>query len=175
MAAITIAVVGAGRDATTEQLADAHEVGRLLAAAGATVVCGGLGGVMEAAARGASEGGGTTVGILPGSDRAAANPYLTVAIPTGLREARNTIVVRSADAVIAVGGEYGTLSEIGFALKLGIPVIGLGTWELRRGGRTDTGVQVTADPADAVSAALQQARSSENPPRTSTAGGEDQT
>ena len=171
MTGITIAVVGAGRDATAKQLADAQEVGRRLAAAGATVVCGGLGGVMDAAARGAAQAGGIVVGILPGTDRAAANPHLTVAIPTGLGEARNTIVVRCADAVVAVGGEYGTLSEIGFALKLGIPVVGIGTWELRRGGRIDDAIQVASDAAEAVAAALARAADSDSPPQTSTAGG----
>lgn len=153
MAAIVVAVIGPG-DATAEQIATAEDVGRRLAAAGAGVVCGGLGGVMEAVARGAASGGATVVGILPGGDRTAGNRHLTVAIPTGLGEARNTLVVRSADAVIAVGGGYGTLSEIGFALKIGTPVIGLGTWELRRDGVIDEGIVVVADPAQAVTAAI---------------------
>jgi uncharacterized protein (TIGR00725 family) len=105
-------------------------VGRALAEAGAVVVCGGLGGVMEAACRGAKEAGGTTVGILPGHDRAEANPYVDVAIATGFGEARNALVVRAADALIAVGGEYGTLSEIALALKARKPVVGLGSWDL---------------------------------------------
>jgi uncharacterized protein (TIGR00725 family) len=132
----TIAVVGAGV-ATREEQAVARDVGRLLAQAGAPVVCGGRGGVMEAVCRGAHEAGGTTVGILPGSDRADANPYVDVVIPTGLGEARNAVVVRAADGVIAVGGGYGTLSEIAFALKLGLPVVGVRTWELSHGGRRD--------------------------------------
>jgi uncharacterized protein (TIGR00725 family) len=124
-----VAVVGPG-EATAEEIATAEEVGRLLAARGAVVVCGGLGGVMEAACRGAKEGGGRTVGILPGGDRAAANPHVDVAIATGLGEARNALVVRAADVVIAVGGAYGTLSEIALALKTGTPVVGVRSWEL---------------------------------------------
>jgi uncharacterized protein (TIGR00725 family) len=126
-----IAVVGAAR-ADQPELDQAEAVGRALAEAGAVVVCGGLGGVMEAACRGAREAGGTTLGLLPGSDRSAANPWVSVAVPTGLGEARNALVVRAADAVIAVAGEYGTLSEIALALKAGKPVVGIGTWDLGR-------------------------------------------
>jgi uncharacterized protein (TIGR00725 family) len=97
-------------------------------------VCGGLGGVMEAACRGATGAGGLTVGILPGLDRGAANRFVGVAVPTGLGEARNALVVRMADAVVAVDGEYGTLSEIALALKAGKPVVGVATWELARAG-----------------------------------------
>src|SRR3954453_18071791 len=124
-----VAVVGPG-EATPEQIATAEEVGRLLAERGAVLVCGGLGGVMEAACRGAKEGGGRTVGILPGGDRAAANPHVGVVIATGLGEARNALVVRAADALIAVGGAYGTLSEIALALKAGKPVLGVRSWEI---------------------------------------------
>jgi uncharacterized protein (TIGR00725 family) len=124
-----VAVVGPG-EASPEQEAMAEEVGRLLARRGAVVVCGGLGGVMEAACRGARGEGGIAVGILPGLDRGAANPHVSVAVPTGLGEARNALVVRAADAMIAVGGAYGTLSEIALALKAGKPVVGLGTWEI---------------------------------------------
>jgi uncharacterized protein (TIGR00725 family) len=122
-------------------------VGRGLAERGVAVVCGGLGGVMEAACRGAKRAGGTTIGILPGSDRAAANEYVDVAIPTGLGEARNAIVVRAADALVAVGGGYGTLSEIAFALKAGRRVVGLGTWDV-------DGVEAAASPAAAVEAVM---------------------
>ena len=122
-------------------------MGRLLAARGAVVVCGGLGGVMEAACRGAKEGGGTTVGILPGSERSAANEFVDVAVPTGLGEARNAFVVRAADALIAVGGGYGTLSEIALALKAGKPVVGLGSWEIE-------GVRGADTPEAAVEAVL---------------------
>jgi uncharacterized protein (TIGR00725 family) len=125
----------------------AEEVGRLLARRGAVVVCGGLGGVMEAACRGASREGGTTVGVLPGLDRGAANPFVSVAVATGLGEARNALVVRAADALIAVGGAYGTLSEIALALKAGKPVIGLGTWEI-------DGVERVEGPDAAVNMAL---------------------
>jgi uncharacterized protein (TIGR00725 family) len=126
-----VAVVGSGTCSPQEEHA-AEQVGSLLARAGAVVVCGGLSGVMEAACRGARHEGGLTVGILPGGDRGAANPDVVVAIATGLGELRNGLVVRAADAVIAVGGEFGTLSEIGFALKLGKRVIGLATWQLSR-------------------------------------------
>jgi uncharacterized protein (TIGR00725 family) len=124
-----VAVVGPG-EATPEEIATAEEVGRLLAERGAVLVCGGLGGVMEAACRGAKERGGQTVGILPGGDRAAANPHVDVAIATGLGEARNALVVRAADVLIAVGGAYGTLSEIALALKTGTPVVGIRSWDL---------------------------------------------
>jgi uncharacterized protein (TIGR00725 family) len=141
-----VAVVGPGA-ASPEQEAVAEEVGRLLARRGAVVVCGGLGGVMEAACRGASREGGTTVGVLPGLDRGAANPFVSVAVATGLGEARNALVVRAADALIAVGGAYGTLSEIALALKAGKPVIGLGTWEI-------DGVERVEGPDAAVNMAL---------------------
>ena len=108
---------------------------------------GGLGGVMEAACRGARDAGGTTIGILPGADRSAANAYVDVAIPTGLGEARNALVVRAADALIAVGGAYGTLSEIALALKAGKRVVGLGTWEI-------DGVEAAASPEAAVETVL---------------------
>ncbi|HEY3190431.1 MAG TPA: TIGR00725 family protein [Solirubrobacteraceae bacterium] len=124
-----IAVVGPG-DATPQQERDAEVVGHELAAAGAIVVCGGLGGVMAAACRGAQSAGGVTVGLLPGHDRSTANPWLTVAIATGMGELRNGLVVRAADAVVAVAGGFGTLSEIALALKLGRPVVGLGTWDI---------------------------------------------
>lgn len=123
-----LAVVGAG-DAPSEVVALAAEVGREIARAGATLVCGGLGGVMEGAARGAREAGGRTVGILPGSDASAANPWIELAIATGIGEARNAVVVGTADGVIALAGEGGTLAEIGFALKLGRPVVALRSWE----------------------------------------------
>lgn len=156
--ALTIAVVGAGTPAPTTDLL-AEEVGRRVAEAGALVVCGGLGGVMAAACRGAVEAGGTTVGILPGEDPSGANPWVRVAVPTGLGELRNGLVVRAADALVAVGGEYGTLSEIALALKLGRPVVGLGTWRLiGPGGEEDRSVVVAADPEGAVSLALELAR-----------------
>ncbi len=148
-----VAVVGPGA-AGPELEAIAERVGARVARRGAVVVCGGLGGVMAAACKGAKGAGGTTVGVLPGSDRSAANPFVDVVVATGLGEARNTVVVRSADAVVAVGGGYGTLSEIGFALKLGRPVVGLGTWDLARRGRPDDGILTAADPEEAVDTAL---------------------
>jgi uncharacterized protein (TIGR00725 family) len=135
--------------ATDEQRAWAEELGRRLAEAGAIVVCGGLGGVMDAVAQGAGRAGGTVIGILPGETRAGASPHLTVAIPTGMGEARNALIARAADVVIAVGGEWGTLSEIALARKMGTPVIGLGTWDLGRGG-----VRQAVSPEEAVRLAL---------------------
>ena len=125
---MNISVIGAGTcDEHTYQVAE--KVGQLIAQKGAILVSGGLGGVMEAASKGAKEAGGTTVGILPGVSKDDANRYITVPVTTGLNHARNVIVVRSADAVIAVSGEYGTLSEIAIALKIGKPVIGINTWD----------------------------------------------
>jgi uncharacterized protein (TIGR00725 family) len=152
-----VAVVGAGAP-DTRIAALAEEVGRLLARSGAVVVCGGLGGVMEAACRGAKSEGGTTVGILPGTDRGDANPWIDVAIPTGLGEARNALVVRAADVLIAIGGEYGTLSEIALALKTGKPVVGIDTWELSRAGSGRLEIVRAATPAEAVEQALELVR-----------------
>jgi len=151
---VIIAVIGAGScPANVAGLAE--EVGRLLAQEGATVVCGGLGGVMEAACRGARSAGGQTIGILPGRSRRDANPFVDIPVVTGMGEARNVIVVGSSQAVIAVSGGYGTLSEIAHALKLGIPVVGLNSWDLSKQGAQDGDriVQAT-DAADAVQKAL---------------------
>lgn len=120
-------------EATEREYDDAVAIGRVIALSGHTIVCGGRQGVMEAAARGATEAGGTAIGILPGYDANESNPYLTHRIPTGLGHARNTIVVASGDAVIAIGGGFGTLSEIGLALKMGKPVVHLNSWELEPG------------------------------------------
>jgi uncharacterized protein (TIGR00725 family) len=128
----------------------AFEVGRLIAGAGAVLVCGGMSGIMEHAARGAKSAGGTTIGILPGSGRDEANKYIDIAIPTGLGEARNLIVVRSSDAIVAIGGQYGTLSEIAFALRFQKPVVGLNTWELRRKGSRDTEIIEAESPGEAI-------------------------
>jgi uncharacterized protein (TIGR00725 family) len=141
-----VAVVGASA-ASAEQFAVAEEVGRLLGEHGAVVVSGGRGGVMEGACKGARAGGGTTLGILPGLDRAEANPFVDVAVPTGLGEARNALVVRAADSLIAVGGGYGTLSEVALALKAGKPVVALQSFDL-------DGVIAAGSPAEAVAAAL---------------------
>jgi uncharacterized protein (TIGR00725 family) len=119
-----VAVVG-GSSCTAAEAAAAEEVGRRLAAAGAVVLCGGLGGVMEAVARGARAGGGLTVGLLPGSDPRAANAHIDVPLATGMGEMRNALIVRAAGAVIAIGGSHGTLSEVALALRIGTPVVGL--------------------------------------------------
>jgi uncharacterized protein (TIGR00725 family) len=137
----------------------AEAVGREIAQAGAVLICGGRGGVMEAACRGAKAQGGTTVGILPGLDRREANPYVDFPIVTGLGEARNAVVVRTADAVVAVSGGFGTLSEIGLALKMGRPVVGLGTWDLYKAGRRTDAVFLAETPAQAVRQALDMAQS----------------
>lgn len=124
-----ISIVGAG-SAGPPVLAQAREVGRLLALQGFGVVTGGLAGVMEAACQGAAEAGGLTVGILPFAERLHANPFCQVVLPTGLGQARNVLVVMAGEGVIAIGGSFGTLSELGHALKLGRPVVGLGTWQI---------------------------------------------
>lgn len=123
-----MAVIGASA-CSKEEAALAQEVGQRLAQAGAVVLTGGRGGVMEAACRGARQAGGLTIGILPGNDAREANPWVQLPIVTGLGEARNAVLMRTAQAVIAVGGEYGTLSEIAFALKFGKPVVGLYSWQ----------------------------------------------
>jgi uncharacterized protein (TIGR00725 family) len=128
-----VAVIGAS-NATPADLENARAAGRRLAELGAIVVSGGRGGVMEAACRGAREGNGRTIGILPGLDRSDANPYVELAIPTGLGELRNGLVARAADAVVAVGGAWGTLAEIAFARAAGKPVFGVGTWDLGEDG-----------------------------------------
>jgi len=144
-----VAVIGAS-NATEWELTTAERVGRLLADAGCVLVCGGLGGVMDAAARGSAAGGGISIGILPGDDRVDASRHLTVAIASGFGEARNAIVARSADAVIAVGGEFGTLSEIALALKMAKPVIGVGTWELGRDDLATDPIVRAETPEEAV-------------------------
>lgn len=143
-----VAVIGPGSCSRAEYK-DAYEVGRLLVLARAAVVCGGLGGVMEAAARGAREAGGHTIGILPGHDRSSANAYVEWVVTTGLGEARNVVVVSSGDAVIAVGGSYGTLSEIGLAAKIGRPVVLLHSWKLNREEEAESLHRVSS-PAEAV-------------------------
>ena len=144
-----VAVIGAS-NATEWELSTAERVGRLLADAGCVLVCGGLGGVMDAAARGAAAGGGISIGILPGDDRVDASRHLTVAIASGFGEARNAIVARTSDAVVAVGGEFGTLSEIALALKMSKPVIGVGTWELGRDDLATDPIVRAETPEEAV-------------------------
>lgn len=129
----------------------AEEIGRALAQAGAIVVCGGQGGVMAAACRGAASAGGLTIGILPGSDRATASDWVAVAIATGLGELRNGLIVRAADVVVAVGGAYGTLSEVALALDTGVPVVGVDTWSIE-------GIESVASAAEAARRALELAR-----------------
>jgi uncharacterized protein (TIGR00725 family) len=142
-----VAVCGAS-EATPSQLEAAKEVGRLLATAGAIVLNGGLGGVSGAASEGAASAGGLVVGLLPDAHRAGANPHLTVALPTGLGQSRNALIVTAAQAVIAIGGGWGTLSEIALAKRLGRPVITLDSWPV-------TGLEPVATPADAVRRALE--------------------
>jgi uncharacterized protein (TIGR00725 family) len=140
------AVVGPGTAAGEEEAAG-ERIGAGLAAAGLVVVCGGLGGVMAAACRGARSAGGRTLGLLPGEDRSAANPWVEFAVPTGLGEARNVLVVRCADVVVAVGGGWGTLSEVALAVKRGLPVVAVGGWapetlEIRRVATAEEAVAV---------------------------------
>jgi uncharacterized protein (TIGR00725 family) len=141
-----VAVCGAS-DADPAQSRAAEEVGRLLAERGAIVVCGGYGGVMEAASRGAAAAGGLVVGVLSSDSREGANEHLTVALATGLGQARNAVIVTAADSVIAIGGGWGTLSEIGHARRLGRRVLGLDTWAVE-------GLETVATPAEAVEQAL---------------------
>jgi len=148
-----IAVIG-GSQCSSQEARLAEEVGCELAKRGATLVCGGLGGVMEAACKGASSEDGVTIGILPGSSRQAANSYVQIPIVTNLGEARNVVIVKSAEAVIAIGGGYGTLSEIGHALRNGVPVVGLNTWLLSRNGQADNSIIPAQNPTEAVDIAL---------------------
>jgi uncharacterized protein (TIGR00725 family) len=150
---IFIAVIGGG-DCSPQESSLAEEVGGEIARKGAVLVCGGLGGVMEAACRGASREGGLTIGVLPGENRQTANPYVQIPIVTGLGYARNVAVVKSAQAVIAIDGSYGTLSEISHALQSGIPVIGLNTWSLSINGQADNTIIPADNPQDAVSKAI---------------------
>ncbi len=153
-----VAVIG-GSKADADSLAEAEAVGRCIAEAGHTLICGGLGGVMEAACRGAREAGGRTVGVLPGADPGAANPYVDIPIVTNMGVARNAIIVQTAAAAIAIDGAYGTLSEIAMALNAGTPVVGIGTWRFSDGnGDADTVIR-TGDPAEAVRLAVSAAES----------------
>jgi uncharacterized protein (TIGR00725 family) len=149
-----IAVIG-GSDPTSKETKLAEKVGRELARHEAILVCGGLGGVMEAACKGASSEGGVTIGILPGENRLSANPYVQIPIATGLGYARNAAVAKSAQAVIAIGGSYGTLTEIGYALQTGIPVIGLNTWTIARNDKQDKSIIPAESPSEAVEMALE--------------------
>ena len=148
-----VSVVGGSR-CSRQEAELAEEVGAELARRGVTLVCGGLTGVMAAACKGASSIGGTTVGILPGSRREDANPYVNIPIVTTIGEARNVIVVCSGQAVIAICGAYGTLSEIAYALRYKIPVVGLNTWSLSKAGRLDSSIIAARSAKDAVDKAL---------------------
>jgi uncharacterized protein (TIGR00725 family) len=132
----------------------AETVGELLAQRGVTIVCGGLGGVMEAVCRGAKSAGSLTVGILPGQDASMANPWIDIPVVTGMGESRNVAVVKSGQAIIAIGGGYGTLSEIAYALKSSIPVIGLNTWSLFRNDVEDDSIIRVHSAAEAVDKAI---------------------
>lgn len=156
-----IAVIGDSA-CSPEEAKLAEEVGELLAQQGTYIVCGGLGGVMEAVCRGAKLKGGLTVGILPGQDSSAANPWVDIPVVTSLGEARNIAVVKSAQAVIAIGGGYGTLSEIAFALKSSIPIIGLNTWSLLRNGQEDDSIIRVQSATEAVNKAISLAKRRKN-------------
>lgn len=149
-----VAVVGPA-DASEEDAATAYAIGAALAARGAVVLCGGMGGVMAATAAGVRSASGVCVGLLPGATREGASPDLTVALPTGLGEVRNALVVRAADAVVAVGGSWGTLSEIALAVRSGRPVVAVGGWQVvDAGGVPVPGLRFAADPGEAVDAVL---------------------
>ena len=145
---IQIGVIG-GREVSSEILRFAEGVGREIARRGAVLVCGGLGGVMEAACRGAQEEGGTTVGILPVLSADDANPHVDISIPTGMGVARNALIINSCDGVIAIGGSYGTLSEMAFALQKGIPMVSLKSWIV------DESIVTAESPKEAVSVVFQ--------------------
>jgi uncharacterized protein (TIGR00725 family) len=149
-----IAVIG-GKEPSEEETRLAEEVGKELARLGITLICGGLTGVMEAACRGAESQGGLTIGIIPTDSASDANPHVKIPIITGLGYARNIIVVKSAQAIIAIGGGYGTLSEIAYALDAKIPVIGLGTWTFSRGHQPDRSIVRVRSAREAVRKALE--------------------
>lgn len=138
-----------------DSAAIAREIGAGLAREGATVLCGGGGGVMEAVCEGVRSEGGLSIGFLPGENRDAANPYVDIALPTGMGEMRNMLLVRASDVVIAISGEFGTLSEIAFALRLGIPVVGVETWQLHKKGVYSDGIVEATSADEAVRAALE--------------------
>ena len=148
-----ITVIG-GAEPSPQEAQLAEGIGRTLAKQGASLVCGGLGGVMEEACKGVKSEGELTIDVLPGESRQAANPYAQIPIVTGMGYARNAIVVKSAQVVIAIGGSYGTLSEIAYALQFGIPVIGLNTWSFSRNGQQDNSIILVQNPTEAVNKAL---------------------
>ena len=150
---LIVAVIGGAR-CSPEEAALAEAVGRELARRGAILICGGLGGIMEAACRGAAIESGMTLGILPTDDPATSNPYVQIPVATGVGYARNIAVVKSAQAVIAIDGDYGTLTEIAYALKSCIPIVGLNTWSISRNGQVDTSIIMAEDAFDAVEKAF---------------------
>jgi hypothetical protein len=154
---LIIAVIGGGR-CTAQEAVLAETVGRELAKREAILVCGGLTGVMEAACRGATIESGLTLGILPSDDPADCNPYVQIPVATGVGYARNIAVVKTSQAVIAIDGDYGTLTEIGFALKSNMPVVGLNTWSLYRNGQEDKSIIKATDAVDAVEKAISLAK-----------------
>ena len=156
-----IAVIG-DSSCSPEEAKLAETVGELLAQRDVTIICGGLGGVMEAVCRGAKSKAGLTVGILPGQDSSTANPWVDIRVVTGIGEARNVAVVKSSQVVIAIGGSYGTLSEIAYALKSNIPVIGLNTWSMSRNGQKDDSVIRVRNASEAVDKAISLAKRHKN-------------
>lgn len=160
---VIVGVIGASKP-DRRAAGDAFEVGRLIARRGAALICGGLGGVMAEAARGARGEGGLTIGVLPGDDRRQANPHVDIPIVTGMGYARNIIIVRTAHVLIAIGGSYGTLSEIAYALNLGVPLVGLGSWDVGKIDRGGPGFDTAATPAEAVERAFQKINPKSQPP-----------
>jgi uncharacterized protein (TIGR00725 family) len=148
-----IAVIG-GQQATEEEERYAYDIGFGIAKAGSYVICGGLGGIMQAVCHGARDAGGTSIGILPGPFRGDANPFVDIVIATDMGQARNAIIVRTADSVIAVGGEYGTLTEIAMALKMGKRVVAIDSWRIERTGVNDERIIYAADAEEALTLAL---------------------
>lgn len=145
-----VAVVGPGLGASLQDCSAARVAGRLLAEQGFSIVCGGLGGVMEAVAEGASQAGGLVVGILPGLDRESGNQFLGVALPTGLGELRNGLIIRSCDGVIAIGGSWGTLSEVALARRTGLPLVSVGGWTVIDSAGEEVPIEVADTPEAAV-------------------------
>lgn len=153
-----IGVIGGGTTASADGVKLAEEVGFLIARADAILICGGLNGVMEASAKGARRGGGLTIGVLPTGNKADANPYIDLPIATALSTARNLIIVRTADAIIAVNGSYGTLSEMAHAFDLGKTVFALRTWPMEKAGVDPKLFVPVSSPREAVDRALEYAK-----------------
>jgi len=161
-----VGIIGGSR-VTPEVARWAWEVGRLLGKDGHTIVCGGLSGVMEEVSRGCSEAGGTVIGILPGFSKKDANPYVDIPIVTGMSNARNVLIVRTADVCIAIDGSYGTLSEVGLALNVGTPVVSLKSWDVTRAGEVEPEMFARVQsPKEAVKMALEIASKEHKPAQT---------